>query len=98
MAVLANLTPHSPAAVDTAEPGRGPLLLVAAGQDHTVPAVVTRAAYSLYEASPAVTELLEFPDRGHSITLDHGWEEVADGVLSWLAAKDLEPEPAPREG
>jgi non-heme chloroperoxidase len=30
-----------------------------------------------------------FPDRGHSIVLDHGWREIADLTLSWLARQGL---------
>jgi non-heme chloroperoxidase len=40
--------------------------------------------YRLYQKSSAVTELREFPDRGHSLTIDHGWREIADTVLDWL--------------
>jgi hypothetical protein len=59
------------------------------GQDHTVPEVVARAAYKLYSGSGAVTGYHAFPDRGHSLVLDHGWREVADLTLSWLASQDL---------
>jgi pimeloyl-ACP methyl ester carboxylesterase len=79
----------SPAAVDTRKRDRGPLLIVAGGQDHTVPEVVARAAYKLYSRSGAVTDYHAFPDRGHSLVLDHGWREVADFTLSWLASQGL---------
>ena len=82
-AAVANFSPHSPAKVDTANATRGPLLLISGKQDHTVPDVVTRAAYKLYRTSPAVTELLQF-DRGHSLTIDSGWREIADAALTWL--------------
>ena len=36
-AALANLEPHSPAAVDRKSATRGPLLITAGGKDHTVP-------------------------------------------------------------
>ena len=42
-----------------------------------------------YRQSPAVTELREFPDRGHSLTIDSGWPEVADAALSWLGERGL---------
>jgi hypothetical protein len=54
-----------------------------------VPEVVARAAYSLYSGSAAVTSYHAFPDRGHSLVFDHGWREVADYTLSWLASQDL---------
>jgi pimeloyl-ACP methyl ester carboxylesterase len=88
-AALANLNPNSPAKVATDNQQRGPLLMIAAGQDHTVPAVLTRAAYKLYRKSSALTELQEFPDRGHSLTIDSGWEQIADAALTWLKSKGL---------
>jgi pimeloyl-ACP methyl ester carboxylesterase len=62
---------------------------MAGGRDHTVPAVVAKAAYKLYAGSGAITDFLEFPDRGHSLILDHGWREVADVTLDWLHRQGL---------
>jgi non-heme chloroperoxidase len=88
-ASAANFKKSSPAAVDTRKRDRGPLLIVGGGKDHTVPEVVARAAYKLYSGSGAVTEYHVFPDRGHSLVFDHGWRQVADYTLSWLATQDL---------
>lgn len=88
-AAVANFSPHSPAKVDTQNEHRGPLLLIMGGQDHTVPEVVTKATAKQYRHSAAVTELLEFPDRGHSLTIDSGWREVADACLDWLDKQGL---------
>jgi pimeloyl-ACP methyl ester carboxylesterase len=88
-AAVANFAPHSPAKVDTGNPDRGPLLLVMGGQDHTVPEAITKSTVKQYRHSPAVTELLEFEDRGHSLTIDHGWQEVAEGCLQWLEKQGL---------
>jgi non-heme chloroperoxidase len=88
-ASAANFRKSSPAAVDTRKRDRGPLLIIAGGQDHTVPEVVAHAAYKLYSGSGAVTDYHAFPDRGHSLVLDHGWREVADLTLSWLARQRL---------
>lgn len=88
-AASANFNPHSPAKVDTANENRGPLLLVTGGRDHTVPEAVTRATLKQYRHSDAVTDLLEFPDRGHSLTIDSGWREVADAALAWLRKQGL---------
>jgi pimeloyl-ACP methyl ester carboxylesterase len=85
-AAMANFNPHSPAKVDTHNNRRGPLLIISGLQDHTVPDVVSRAAYKLYRHSTAVTELKQF-DRGHSLTIDSGWREVAQASLDWLQAK-----------
>jgi len=86
-AAAANLSPRSPAKVDTGNKTRGPLLLTSGGHDHTVPAAITRATRRLYHKSPAITDLREFNDRGHSLTIDHGWREIADEVLSWLSQR-----------
>ncbi|GAA2470533.1 alpha/beta hydrolase [Winogradskya humida] len=86
-AAAANFSAHSPAAVETGNNDRGPLLLVMGGRDHTVPEAVTKATFKQYRDSTAVTELLEFPDRGHSLTIDAGWRGVAEACLSWLGRK-----------
>jgi pimeloyl-ACP methyl ester carboxylesterase len=86
-AALANFVPQSPAKVNTASKTRGPLLLTAGGKDHTVPAAITTSTRRLYHKSPAITDFLEFPDRGHSLTIDHGWREVAQSALDWLGRR-----------
>lgn len=86
-AASANFSRHSPAAVETENDSRGPLLLISGGKDHTVPTAITKSTLKQYRHSTAVTELVEFPDRGHSLTIDHGWREVAESVLSWIDAR-----------
>jgi len=86
---LANFTPSSPAKVNTGNKTRGPLLITAGGKDHTVPHAISTATRRLYHKSPAITDLREFPDRGHSLTIDHGWREVAQEVLDWLHQRGL---------
>jgi non-heme chloroperoxidase len=86
---VANFVPNSAAKVDTRNASRGPLLLTAGGKDHTVPPAMVRATLALYRNSPAVTELKEFPDRGHSLTVDSGWREIADVALAWLKERSL---------
>ncbi len=88
-ASAANFTKTSPAAVDTRKRIRGPLLIIGGGQDHTVPEVVAKAAHTLYAGSGAVTDYRAFPDRGHSLVLDHGWREIADYTLTWLNGQGL---------
>jgi non-heme chloroperoxidase len=88
-AAFATLNGSSPAKVNTANSTRGPLLVTAGGQDHTVPAAVSRATVNLYKKSTAVTDLKQFPDRGHSLTIDKGWREVADWTLAWLEKQKL---------
>src|SRR3954465_2023 len=79
-AAAANFNPHSPAKVDTGNSARGPLLLVMGGRDHTVPEAVTKATLKQYRHSEATTDILEFADRAHSLTIDSGWREVADAT------------------
>jgi pimeloyl-ACP methyl ester carboxylesterase len=88
-AAAANFSLHSPAAVATDNAARGPLLLVMGGQDHTVPEAITKATLKQYRHSDAVTELIDFEDRGHSLTIDAGWREVADASLAWLDKQGL---------
>ena len=90
-AAAANFNPHSPAKVDTANAHRGPLLLMSGGKDHTVPEAVTRSTLKQYRHSDAVTDLLTLSEKGHSLTVDHGWREVADAALTWLEAQVPQP-------
>ena len=88
-AATANFSPHSEVKVETGNEARGPLLLVAGGRDHTVPAAITRSTLKRYRHSKATTEIIELPDRGHSLVIDSGWREVADTCLAWLAGHGL---------
>jgi len=90
-AALANMTPRSRAAtaIDTGKAERAPLLIVSGGVDRTVPDSVTQAAYRKYRKSSAVTEFRQFPDRGHSLTVDSGWREIADASLQWLEKQGI---------
>jgi pimeloyl-ACP methyl ester carboxylesterase len=88
-AAFANFLPRSAAGVDTGNATRGPLLLIAGQNDHVVPPVVTRATLKQYRHSPAVTDLVQLPGRGHSLTIDGGWREVAEAALVWLRRHSL---------
>ena len=86
----ANFSRRSPATVDTHTAVRGPLLLTSGSVDHTVPAKVTREVFRLYADNTASsTEYHEFEGKGHSLTIDAGWSDVAEVVLDWLAAQGL---------
>jgi non-heme chloroperoxidase len=84
-AATANLNPWTEAQVDTKNPERGPLLLISGEHDNTVPWAITHASYKQQEKNPGVTEIKEIPDRGHSLTIDHGWREVAEVALAFIA-------------
>jgi pimeloyl-ACP methyl ester carboxylesterase len=88
-AALANFTPRSPAKANTANKTRGPLLLTTGGNDHAVSAAITTSTRKLYHESPAITGFIEFPDRGHSLTIGHGWREVAQAALDWLRQRSV---------
>jgi alpha-beta hydrolase superfamily lysophospholipase len=88
-AAFANLTPHSPAQVNTRNAARGPLLLISGQKDHAVPDSVTYATSRQYRHSTAVTDLRQAASRGHSLTIDSGWHEIAGTVLNWLLIQTL---------
>jgi pimeloyl-ACP methyl ester carboxylesterase len=88
-AATANFSLHSPDKVNTSNEDRGPLLLVMGGQDHTVPEAITKSTLKQYRHSDVVTDLEEFSDRGHSLTIDAGWPAVAELSLTWLSKQGL---------
>jgi pimeloyl-ACP methyl ester carboxylesterase len=88
-AATAAFSPHSPDQVDTGNQDRGPLLLTMGGKDHTVPEAITKSTLKQYRHSTAVTDLVEFADRGHSLTIDAGWRDVAEACLAWLGRQGL---------
>jgi pimeloyl-ACP methyl ester carboxylesterase len=81
---LALFTPRSPLRIDFARTARAPLLLIAGGRDHVVPAVINRRNFRAYRRSPARTDFREFPGRVHWIIAQDGWEEVAGFAADWL--------------
>jgi pimeloyl-ACP methyl ester carboxylesterase len=83
-AAAANFAPHSPVAVDAGNPGRPPLLLVMGGKDHTVPESISKSEFKHQNAPDVITDLMEFADRGHSLTIDSGWHEVAAASMTWV--------------
>ncbi|MFD4922985.1 alpha/beta hydrolase [Streptomyces goshikiensis] len=83
-AATANVNPWTEAKVDIDNPDRGPLLIVSGEQDHTVPHAISAAAYKRQLKNPGLTEFTEIPGRGHSLTIDHGWSEVAETALAFV--------------
>jgi non-heme chloroperoxidase len=83
-AAFANINPWSEDMVATKNPDRGPLLLVSGQGDNTVPWAIVSASYEREERNEGVTEVVCIPNRGHSLTIDHGWREVADSALAFI--------------
>jgi non-heme chloroperoxidase len=81
---LANLNPWTEVKVDSTNPERGPLLIVSGEKDHTVPRAISNAIYDKQKRNVSVTELVEMPNRGHALTIDSGWREVADVALAFV--------------
>ncbi len=84
-AATANVNPWTQAQVDTKNPTRGPLLIISGEKDNTIPWAISHAAYKLQEKNPGITEIREISNRGHSLTIDHGWREVAETVLTFIS-------------
>jgi pimeloyl-ACP methyl ester carboxylesterase len=83
-AATANLNPWTEAKVDTRNPDRGPLLLISGERDHTVPPAIVNASYKQERHNHGVTEIETIPGRGHALTIDSGWREVADTALAFV--------------
>jgi non-heme chloroperoxidase len=84
-AASANLNPWSEARVDSTNPERGPMLILSADADHTVPCAIANASYKKEKRNPGVTEIVKMPGRGHSLTIDAGWRAVAEKALEFVA-------------
>ena len=83
-AATANFNPWTEAKVDTKNPERGPLLIISGEKDHTVPWAIANASYQQQEGNQGVTEIVEMKNRGHALTIDSGWREVADTALTFV--------------
>ena len=83
-AAAANLNPWSEAKVDTKNPERGPMLIISADSDHTVPWAIANASYKRQKRNKGVTEIVKMPGRGHALTIDAGWREVAEKALAFV--------------
>ena len=83
-AAAANLNPWTEAKVDTDNPERGPLLFLSGEKDHTVPWAIANASFKQQKGNPGLTEIVEIPGRGHALTIDSGWREVAEKALSFV--------------
>jgi len=83
-AATANLNPWTEAKVNSKNPARGPLLIISGEKDNTVPWSIANASYKKQKRNEAVTEITEMKGRGHALTIDSGWREVADTALAFV--------------
>jgi pimeloyl-ACP methyl ester carboxylesterase len=83
-AAFANVNPGTEAKADTTNPGRGPLLIISGEKDNTVPWAIANASFKRQKRNQGVTEIVEIPNRGHSLVIDSGWREVADKALAFV--------------
>jgi non-heme chloroperoxidase len=83
-AATANLNPWTEAKVDTENPERGPLLLISGETDNTVPWAIVHASFEKQKRNEGVTEIVQIPNRGHALTIDAGWREVATTALEFI--------------
>jgi len=83
-AAAANFNPWTEAKVDTKNPDRGPLLILDGEFDHVVPWAIANASYKRQKRNKGVTEIQKIPGRGHALTIDNGWREVANAALDFI--------------
>jgi non-heme chloroperoxidase len=84
-AATANFNPWTEVKVDHKNPERGPLLIISGEKDHTVPWAIANASFKKQKKNKqAVTEIVEMSGRGHALTIDSGWREVADTALEFV--------------
>jgi non-heme chloroperoxidase len=83
-AATANLNPWTEAKVNSKNPKRGPLLIINGEKDNTVPLAIARASFKKQKRNEGVTEFAEIANRGHALTIDSGWREVADTALEFV--------------
>lgn len=83
-AALANVNPWTQVKVDTLNPNRGPLLVIEGSSDHTVPPSIANASYRRQKRNPGVTEIKWIANRGHSLVIDDGWQDVAQPALDFV--------------
>jgi non-heme chloroperoxidase len=83
-AATANINPRTEDKVDTRNPDRGPLLILSGAKDNTVPTAISAAEFKRQQHNSNVTEFAEIPGRGHALTIDSGWAEVAQTALAFI--------------
>jgi non-heme chloroperoxidase len=83
-AATANLNPWTEARVNTDNPKRGPVLIISGEKDNTVPWAIANASFKLQRRNVNITQIVEIPNRGHSLVIDNGWREVAETSVRFV--------------
>ena len=83
-AAAANLNPWTELKVDHRSSVRGPMLIITGEMDHITPRAIQNAIYKKQRRNEGVTEIVEMSNRGHALTIDGGWREVADTALAFV--------------
>ena len=60
------------------------MLIISADSDHTVPWAIANASYKRQRRNQSVTVILKMRGRGHALTIDAGWQEVAQKALEFV--------------
>jgi pimeloyl-ACP methyl ester carboxylesterase len=71
------------AKVDFSKP-RGPLLMIAGGADHIIPAELNYKNFKSYKNTPGVTDFYLMSGRDHTTIVSPGWEKVVSATQNWL--------------
>jgi non-heme chloroperoxidase len=60
------------------------MLIISADSDRTVPWAIANASYKKQKRNMGVTEIVKMPGRGHALTIDGDWREVAEKALEFV--------------
>jgi len=84
-AAFANINPTSELKAKKKGEDRGPMLIISGELDHQAPTAMAKAAFKKQSKNQHhVTEFDEMPGRGHSLTIDSRWEQVAQTCLDFI--------------
>ena len=53
-------------------------------QNLVFPWAISNASYKREKRNDGVTEIVKIPNRGHALTIDNGWREVAETALAFI--------------
>lgn len=84
-AAFANINPGTEVKAEKKNADRGPMLIVSGEKDHQAPHAIANATFKKQGKNKEnVTEFTEIPGRGHSLTIDSGWQQVAQTSLDFI--------------